>query len=243
MLEYYQIQEGDSGLFGALMGWIQGITGSDNSKSYFGSLWRFITGDQLLIFYHNLSWLQYLVLSQTKLARRASCCYFLLQELPSLLPLFVDSLAGSFLLLVMSRLISGLMGSNIPMQLPAAQLPMSLQRKPQSEGMALSRHRLWTWFYTWACNWWYKCSLMGHVSQSVTGRTMESMNFHLLHWLAYHIICSVRLLRFLLIERFPETLDSRTEKAKSKEKSSTIRNPFKLFQVEKIPWCQFSHLG
>ena len=236
LLEYYNQQEGNTGLFGNLMGLIHDITGgSENPKATMA-----LFGGVLVFLYSFLQFIMAPVFGSLsdKLGRRP---ILLISIFGNAIAYLMWVFSGSFLVLVISRLLSGLMGSNITTA--TAAVSDTTTNKTRSRGMAIIGIAFGIGFI---------------LGPAIGGLSAAFLPLH--EWIegseAYGInpFSAPALIAFLLcvwnfvfvLRKFPETLP---KEKRGKGKLYRTINPIKLFHVESYPgvsnviWVNFIFLA
>ena len=233
MLEYYKMVEGDSGLFGTVMGWISSITGTSEGKATLA-----LFGGFLVFIYSFLQFIMAPVFGtiSDRIGRRP---VLLISISGIALSYALWFFSGSFTLLVISRLISGLMGSNITTATAAVSDITS--EKTRSKGMAIIGIAFGLGFILGPAIGGLSAliNLSGIKGAADIGINPFSMPALIAFFLTvWNLIFVYR--------KFPETLPP--EKRGKGEMHRTV-NPFKLFKVQNFPgvtiviWVNFIFLS
>ena len=234
MLEYYKMVEGDTGLFGMIMGWISSITGTSEGKATLA-----LFGGFLVFIYSFLQFIMAPVFGtiSDRIGRRP---VLLISISGIALSYALWFFSGSFLLLVISRLISGLMGSNITTATAAVSDITS--EKTRSKGMAIIGIAFGLGFILGPAIGGISALL--DLTKHIDGAADYGINPFSMPALIAFIITVWNFV--FVLRKFPETLPP--EKRGKGELHRTI-NPFKLFKVQNIPgvtiviWVNFIFLS
>ena len=233
LLEYYGSIEGNSGLFGWLMNWITSITGENSPKATLA-----LFAGVLIFVYSFLQFLMAPVFGtiSDRIGRRP---VLLISITGIALSYALWFFSGSFLLLVISRLISGLMGSNITTATAAVSDITS--EKTRSKGMAIIGIAFGLGFILGPA--------IGGLSAGIDLSKIEGaadlgINPFSMPALIAFILTVWNLI--FVYRKFPETLPP--EKRGKGDIHRTI-NPLKLFKVQNFPgvtiviWVNFIFLS
>jgi ferrochelatase len=234
MLDYYQSVEGPNGLFSVLMETITNITGDTNRHAILA-----LFGGVLVFIYSFLQFLMAPVFGaiSDKYGRRPLLLFSITGIAVSYALWFFS---GSFLLLVISRLISGLMGSNITTA--TAAVADITSDKTRSKGMAIIGIAFGLGFILGPA--------IGGISAAVIDMSTIS------NWKDYGVnpFSAPALIAFIITvynlifvyRKFPETL---APELRGKGKLTRTINPIKLFHIESYPgvssvvWINFIFLS
>ena len=220
MLKYYQDIEGNSGLFGWLMGHIESITDSNNSHATLA-----LFGGVLVFIYSFLQFIMAPVFGaiSDKIGRRPVLLTSIAGIAFSYLLWFFS---GNFMLLVISRIISGLMGSNITTA--TAAVSDVTTEKTRSKGMAIIGIAFGLGFVLGPAigglsAWAIDMSTIGNLAD-------YGVNPFSAPALIAFLLCSWNF--FFVLKKFPETL---AKEKRGKGKLYRTINPIKLFHMESYP--------
>ncbi len=234
MLDYYRGIEGETGLFGWLMGSIVSVTGESDSHATLA-----LFGGALVFIYSFLQFVMAPVFGaiSDRIGRRPLLLFSIAGTAFSYVLWFFS---GSFLLLVVSRLVSGLMGSNITTA--TAAVADITTEKTRSRGMALIGIAFGLGF------------ILGPAIGGISTVMFDLSKIGDLASYGVNPFSAPALIAFglstwnfiFVFRKFKETLPP--EKRGQGENYRTI-NPFKIFKIESYPgvsavvWSNFFFLS
>ncbi len=236
MLNYYNAIEGETGLFGALMEGIRGITGgSDNPKATMA-----LFGGLLVFLYSFLQFAMAPVFGAVsdRVGRRPILLFSILGNAVAYL---IWVFSGSFLLLVISRLLSGLMGSNITTA--TAAVSDTTTEQTRSKGMAIIGIAFGLGFILGPAIGGLSAAFIP-LHQWLSGGSDWGINPFSAPALIAFLLCVWNFV--FVLRKFPETLPP---EKRGKGKLYRTINPIKLFHMESYPgvsavvWVNFIFLS